>query len=126
MICNLLTGFIQAYICRNQGTDEEVSKFKQFFSQYGYASSIRYDSGPAFRKEFAKQMGLLGVKVTHSSAYKPASNGCAEYGIKTCKEQLKKHGLLSHGPICNWLKSYLLASILGFSQVNVTQQCLDF
>ena len=33
--------------------------------------------------------------MVHSSAYHPASNRCAERGIKTVKEQLKKHGIVS-------------------------------
>ena len=89
VVCDLLTGFVQGYHCRNQSMEEAVTKLRQFFVQYGFCSTIRTDSGPAFRKEFTKKMGKLGVQITHSSAYPPASNGCAESGIKTVKKQLK-------------------------------------
>ena len=65
---------MQAYHCRNQSAKEAVNKLRQFFAQYGLASSIRADSGPAFHEEFAHKVGELGVQVVHSSAYHPATN----------------------------------------------------
>ena len=80
-------GYVQAYHCRNQSIEEAVNKLRQFFAQYGFCSSIGTDSGPALQAK----MGDLGVQINHSSAYHPASNGFAERGIKTVKDQLKKH-----------------------------------
>ena len=44
-----------------------------------------------FAKNLQAKMGDMGVQINHSSAYHPASNGFAERGIKTVKDQLKKH-----------------------------------
>ena len=63
VVCDLLSGLMQAYDCHNRRTEEVVNNLRQFFAQYGLASSIRADSGPAFHKEFARKIGKLGYRL---------------------------------------------------------------
>ena len=52
--------------------------------------AIKVDSGPAIQVVFEKELEELGVKVMHSSAYQPQSQGLVELSIKTLKEILDK------------------------------------
>ena len=60
----------------------------------------------------------LGMQIINSSARHPASNGCTKRGIKTVKEQLKKHGQISTLQLAEVISAY----IHGSNQVDVVRQ----
>ena len=47
--------------------------------------AIKVDSGPAFRTSFEKELSELGVKIIHSSAYHPQSQGQVERSVHTLR-----------------------------------------
>ena len=53
--------------------------------------AIKVDSGPAFRLAFEQEMENYGVKIIHSSAYHPQSQGLVERSVRTLKEILSKN-----------------------------------
>ena len=53
------------------------------------------DGGPCFRQEFVRIMGEMGIEAVKSSCYNPESNGQAERGVRSLKEQLKKGGRIN-------------------------------
>ena len=57
---------------------------------YGMPYAIKVDSGPAFRLAFEQEMEDFGVKIIHSSAYHPQSQGLVERSVRTLKEILEK------------------------------------
>ena len=90
-----LTGFIQAYETRNKGSAEAVLKLRQWGANWGLPYLVKSDFGPGFRQTFEKDLSKLGVKVSHSSAYNPQSQGMVERAVRRIKELLKKSGPLS-------------------------------
>ena len=52
---------------------------------YGMLYAIKEDSGPAFRVAFENELKELGVKIIHSSAYHPQSQGLVERSVRTLK-----------------------------------------
>ena len=91
LVCSL-TGFIQSYKTSNKSTSEAIKGLRTWASQFGMPYSAKSDSGPAFRLTWKEEIGKLGVKVAHSSAYNPSSMGLVERSVRTLKEILKKHG----------------------------------
>ena len=53
--------------------------------------ALKVDSEPAFRLAFEQEMENYGVKIIHSSAYHPQSQGLAERSVRTLKEILQKN-----------------------------------
>ena len=84
-----------------------------FFHYFGCGRGDGYNI-----KEFAKNMCDLGMQIINSSARHPASNGCTKRGIKTVKEQLKKHGQISTLQLAEVISAY----IHGSNQVDVVRQ----
>ena len=51
--------------------------------------ALRYDGGPCFRSEhYQAEIDHLGIARSPAFQYEPETNGCAEKGIQTLKEQL--------------------------------------
>ena len=90
-----LTGFIQAYETRNKGSLEAVLKLRQWGANWGLPYCVKCDFGPGFRQSFKEDLSKIGVKVDHSSAYNPQSNGMVERAVRSIKELLKKSGALT-------------------------------
>ena len=74
MVC-ALTGFIKVFKTPNQSTKEAIKCISEWAALYGMPYAIKVDSGPAFRVTFEKELEELGVKIIHSSAYHPQSEG---------------------------------------------------
>ena len=66
------------------------SECRGMLDMLGKASNPRHQK-QRFNFKTQHIMGELEVQVVNSLAYHPASNGCAERGIKAVKVQLKKH-----------------------------------
>jgi hypothetical protein len=62
---------------------------------WGLPYYVKCDFGPGFRQTFEEDLSKLGVKVDHSSAYNPQSNGMVEHAVRSFKELIKKSGPLS-------------------------------
>ena len=69
---------------------ETTEKLRRMFDSYGYPTSIRYDGGPHFQKEFCQMLKDFNIPETPSSAYNHASNGLAERHVGVVKLLLKK------------------------------------
>ena len=96
MVCSL-TGFIQCYKTANKSTTEAIKGLRTWAAQFGLPYTAKSDSGPSFRLTWKEELGKLGVRVIHSSAYNPSSNGLVERSVRTLKEIPAKHGNnLSH------------------------------
>ena len=67
-----------------------TDKMKRMFDSFGYPSSIRFNGGPHFSKEFRQMLKEYNIPETPSSAYNPASNGLAEKVVGIVKTKLKK------------------------------------
>ena len=91
MVCSL-TGFLQCYKTQNKSTAEAIKCLRTWAAQFGLPYSAKSDSGPSFRSTWEEELGKLGVRVVHSSAYNPSSMGLVERSVRTLKEILKKHG----------------------------------
>ena len=90
MLVCALTGFIRCYKTRNQSKDEAVRCVREWGALYGLPYAIKVDSGPAFRLSFEQQMEDYGVKIIHSSAYHPQSQGLVERSVRSLKDILAK------------------------------------
>ena len=86
-----LTGFIRCYKTSNQSKNEAVRCMREWGALYGMPYAIKVDSGPAFRLAFEQEMENYGVKIIHSSAYHPQSQGLVERSVRTLKEILSKN-----------------------------------
>ena len=85
LVCSL-TGFIQCYKTSNKSTSEAIKGLRTWASQFGMPYSAKSDSGPGFRLTWKEEIGKLGVKVAHSSAYNPSSMGLVERSVRILKE----------------------------------------
>ena len=91
LIVCALTGFIRCYKTSNQSKNEAVRCMREWGALYGMPYAIKVDSGPAFRLAFEQEMEDYGVKIIHSSAYHPQSQGLVERSVRTLKEILEKN-----------------------------------
>ena len=91
MVC-VLTRFIKVFKTSNQSTKEMMRCMREWAALYGLTYAIKADFSPSFRLAFEKELEKLGVKIIHSSAYHPQSQGLVERSIKTIKEILDKRG----------------------------------
>ena len=64
---------------------------REWGALYGIPYAIKVNSGPAFRLTFEQEMEDYGVKIIHSSAYHPQSQGLVERSVRTLKEILEKN-----------------------------------
>ena len=91
MVC-ALTGFIKVFKTPKQSPKEAIKYIMEWAALYDMLYAIKVDSGPAFRVAFEKELEELGVKIIHSSAYHPQSQGLVERSIQTLKNLLDKNG----------------------------------
>ena len=91
VIACLATGFSFCELLGKHTTCKETTeKMKRMFDSFGYPSSIRFDGGPYFSKEFRQMLKDYNIPETPSSAYNQASNGLAERHVGVVKLLLKK------------------------------------
>ena len=64
---------------------------REWGALYGMPYAIKVDSGPVFPLAFEQEMEDYGVKIIHSSAYHPQSQGLVERSVRTLKEILEKN-----------------------------------
>ena len=95
MIVNSLTGFMQAYKTPRKSTEDAIKSIPYWASHWGLPYEIQSDKAACFRQGWEEELGKLGVKVLHSSAYNSQSNGLVERSVRTLKEILAKNGNLS-------------------------------
>ena len=87
-----MTGYIKVFKTPNQSAKKAIKCIREWAAIYGMPYAIKVDSGPAFRKTFEKELKEMGVKIIHSSAYHPQSQGLVERSIQTLKNILDKDG----------------------------------
>ena len=90
-----LTDFLQVYEVKNKGSTEAILKLREGGASYGLPYVVKCDFGPVFRESFEEGMRKPGVRVIHSSAYNPQSNGLVERGVRSLKHLLKRSARLS-------------------------------
>ena len=86
------SGFIAAKLTKDKTTQAAIEALKTWFFNYGFASIVRSDEGPAFRDAFSQELDKLGVKHVLSSSFNPQSNGAAERVFRSLREVLEKRG----------------------------------
>ena len=90
LLVDRLTGYIACENTVNQGTEAAILAVKNWANRFGFPYKIISDSGGGLKSTFIKQLRLLGVKHTHSSAYHPQSNSLAERAVQSLIGSLKK------------------------------------
>ena len=71
--------------------DVTITKCRQTFATHGLPVIVVTDNGPTFiSDQFTQFMKSNGVKLRHTSAYHPSSNGLAENAVKSVKSALRK------------------------------------
>ena len=95
VVASSLTGFLQVYEVKNKGSTEAILKLCELGESYGLPYVVKCDFGPGFRESFEEGMRKLGVRVIHSSAYNPQSNGLVERGVRSFQHLLKRSVRLS-------------------------------
>ena len=96
MILDSLPGFMQAYKTPRMSTEDALECVRDWASHWGMPYEIKSDNAACFRQGWEQELGKLGVRVLHSSAYNSQSNGLVERSVRTLKEILVKNGNLSH------------------------------
>ena len=91
MVC-ALNGFINVFKTASQSTKEVMRCVREWAALYCIPYAIKADFSPSIRLTFEKELEEHEVKVIHSSAYHPQSQGLVERSIKTLKENLNKNG----------------------------------
>ena len=86
-----LTVFIRCYRTTNQTKNEALRCIREWGALYGMPYAIKVDNRPAFRLGFEQEMEDYGVKIIHSSAYHPQSQGLVERSVCTLKDTLDKN-----------------------------------
>ena len=71
-------------------TDKITSTLDGWFLTWGFPERIKSDNGPQFRDQFQQYCSSRDIVFVTSSPYHPASNGCAEAGVKNIKKLLDK------------------------------------
>ena len=95
MVVDCLTGFMQAYKTPRKSTEDAIKSIPYWASHWGLPYEIQSNNAACFRQGWEEELGKLGVKVLHSSAYNSQSNGLVERSVRTSKEILAKNGNLS-------------------------------
>ena len=91
IVACLATGFTFCEPLGKHTTCKETTeKLKRLFESYGYPTTIRYDGGPHFQKEFRQMLKDFAIPETPSSPYNHSSNGLAERHVGVVKLLLKK------------------------------------
>ena len=86
------SGFIAAKLTKDKTTQAAIEALKTWFFNYGFASIVRSDGGPAFRDAFSQELDKHGVKHVLSSSFNTQSNGAAERVVRSLREVLEKRG----------------------------------
>ncbi len=90
VVVDRFSGMIFAKKIRYQRTSSVLKYFRQLFNMFQYSREVVCDSGPCYRDTFEANMEHWGVKVIHSSAHFPQSNGLSESAVKSAKRILEK------------------------------------
>lgn len=91
LIMDTFTKYIEVVIMKLTNADKVIDVLKKFFETMGWPGTIVSDNGSPFSsykfEEFCKNHD---IKLLHSPAYNPESNGQAEVGVRIIKTSLKK------------------------------------
>lgn len=91
IIVDAYSKWVDVHVMTDITAERTVTKCRQTFSTHGVPVVVVTDNGASFcSHEFTSFMRSNGVKLRHSSAYHPASNGLAENAVKSVKASLKK------------------------------------
>lgn len=91
LIMDTFTKYIEVILMKQSNAEKVIEVLKHFFDSMGWPGSIVSDNGSPFAsykfEEFCKRHD---IKLIHSPAYNPESNGQAEVGVRIIKTALKK------------------------------------
>ena len=81
------SSWIEAFICQDRSTATVQRRLLEIFSRFGVPKTVVSDNGPEF---VALKQWLLNMncRKIESPAYKPTSNGIAEWAVQTVKRAI--------------------------------------
>lgn len=92
ILMDTFSKWINVFIMRNTEASSVIAIFHSIFSIFGLPKELVADNGPPFcSKQLLQFCNDNNVKLLHSPAYHPQSNGSAERAVQTVKSSLKKY-----------------------------------
>ena len=90
VIMDAFSRFPEMYPVRDLTTATLISKFRDFFSRYGFPDAILSDNGPQYRsKEFQAYLEPFNIQRAFTNTYRPSSNGLCERFNGTLQKKMK-------------------------------------
>ncbi|XP_050529608.1 uncharacterized protein LOC126899076 [Daktulosphaira vitifoliae] len=83
--------WLEAFSVNSMTAQTVITKFSELFARFGILRTITTDGAKCFSGiEFENYCKKLGIRHLMGAPFHPASNGCAESGVKIVKQFLKK------------------------------------
>jgi hypothetical protein len=90
VIMDAFSRFPETYALRDMSAETLVSKFRDFFSRYGFPDSILTDNGAQYRsRQFLEYVKNFHIKKLFTNVYRPSSNGICERFNQSLQNKLK-------------------------------------
>ena len=90
VIMDAFSRFPETYPVRDLSSATLISKFRDFFSRYGFPDAILSDNGTQYRsKEFQTYLEPFNIKHAFTNTYRPSSNGLCERFNGTLQKKIK-------------------------------------
>lgn len=91
LVMDTFSKYIEVKIMNKTNADKVIEVLNVFFDQFGWPGTIVSDNGSPFASDkFSIFCKNHAIKLLHSPAYNPESNGQAEVGVRIIKTALKK------------------------------------
>ena len=121
VIMDAFSRFPETYPVRDLTATTFISKFRDFFSRYGFPDAILSDNGPQYRsREFLDYLRPFNVKKVFTNTYRPSSNGLCERFNGSLQKKMKCL-LLEHSlKPTSWTRVLPTASMAVRNDVNRT------
>ncbi|XP_046402877.1 uncharacterized protein K02A2.6-like [Ischnura elegans] len=112
--------WMEAWLMEGTSAQKVILKLREFMAVFGIPQEIVSDNGPPFQSvEFTLFCKQNNIKVTKSPPYHPQSNGLAERGVRTIKENLAKQYI-------DMLNSHLRGDLVNQSKPVIEHHLLNF
>jgi hypothetical protein len=112
--------WMEAWLMEGTSAQMVILKLRTFMAVFGIPQEIVSDNGPPFQSaEFTLFCKQNNIKVTKSPPYHPPSNGLAERGVRTIKDNLAKQHV-------DMLNSHLRGDLVNQSKPVIEHHLINF